>query len=105
MAVRLLALVLALATVAPTVRLADDLAFHAGGHHGRAEMPAMDAAAPDGAVDPGVTCHGHCGCHQLATLQADPVAPAPDALRPGYARVAASPVSVAPDRLTRPPRA
>lgn len=105
MAARMLALVLALAVVAPTAGLAEDLAFHSGRHHGRTEMATVDAAALGEAVDPGLTCHVHCGCHQLATLQADPVAPAPDVPRPAYLCFAEALASVVPDRLARPPRA
>lgn len=103
--VRTVMLVLALAVAAPSAGLAEDLAFHAGDRHRGTELTLAATAASPEATDPGVACHVHCGCHQVADLQGAPVAPAPDRTRPAYARADEVPVTVAPDRLVRPPRA
>ncbi|WP_331327807.1 hypothetical protein [Methylobacterium fujisawaense] len=103
--VRVVMLVLALAVAAPSPGLAEDLAFHAGDRHRGTELTVAATAAALEAADPGLACHVHCGCHQVADLQGAPVAPVPDPARPSYARTAEAPVAIAPDRLARPPRA
>ncbi|MCJ2095721.1 hypothetical protein MKK67_24940 [Methylobacterium sp. J-072] len=103
MLARVLALSLALSLAGPGVGLAADLAFHAGGHHDRVDGPSL--AEGGSSVDPGVTEHLHCGCHQVAPLETG--IPAPPAVpgRPVAVRIAAALPSVVPDRLPRPPRA
>lgn len=103
MAARLLALVLALSLAGPGVGLASDLAFHAGGEHGRSVGPSMADAG--GTVDPGVTAHLHCGCHQVAPLEIGFSGPLAIPDRPVAIRVTRARPSVSPDRLPRPPRA
>ena len=104
-AARLLALVLALSLVAPLSGYADDLAFHEGRRHA-AEVTVMDAAPAPDAGDPGLACHLHCGCHQVApTTAAGPVLPCLEAASPVYARFSETAPSIVPDRLPRPPRA
>lgn len=103
--VRLVMLAVALAVATPSAGLAEDLAFHAGDHHRGTELTVAAAWASPETVDPGLACHVHCGCHQVADLQGVPVAPAPDLPRPSYARTVEAPVAIAPDRLARPPRA
>jgi len=102
-AARMLALVLALSLAGPGVSLASDLAFHAGGEHGRSVGPSIADAG--GAVDPGVTAHLHCGCHQVAPLETGLVAPPAVPGRPVTDRIACALPSIIPDRLPRPPRA
>ncbi|WP_336490477.1 hypothetical protein [Methylobacterium nigriterrae] len=104
-AARMLTLVLALVVAAPVSGLADDMAFHAGGHHERTEALTVGSPSSADASDPGVASHVHCGCHQVAAMEHGPVPPAPDAARPRYARVTDVPSSVATNRLPRPPRA
>jgi len=105
LAVRMLALVLALSVAGPGVGLAADLAFHAGRHHAAGEGAALDALAATTAVDPGVAAHVHCGCHLVARLEAAMMVPPPGPGRPLRARLAQSHSSIDPDRLPRPPRA
>ncbi|MCJ2057282.1 hypothetical protein MKL09_12030 [Methylobacterium sp. J-048] len=102
-AVRMLALVLALSLAGPGVGLAADLAFHAGGHQDRSVGPSIEAAGS--AVDPGVTEHLHCGCHQAAPLEAAIAPPPAIPGRPVAVRIVRALPSVIPDRLPRPPRA
>jgi len=106
-AARMLALVLAvsmaLSLAGPGVGLAADLAFHAGGHHDRVDGPSLAQAGSR--VDPGVTEHLHCGCHQVAPLEIGIPAPPAVAGRPVAVRIAAALPSFVPDRLPRPPRA
>ncbi len=103
---RALVLALALFIVAHVAGVGEDLAFHAPRHHGLTEMAALDAAAPEEAADPGFACHLHCGCHQVAPPQVSAdVTLAPEFAALTYSWVAEMPASVAPDRLTRPPRA
>ncbi|GJD56474.1 hypothetical protein [Methylobacterium dankookense] len=104
-AARLLALVLALSLVAPVAGYADDLAFHESHGHA-AELTVVDAAPAPGTGDPGLACHIHCGCHQVApTAASGPVMPCLEAAPPVYARLSEMASSIAPDRLPRPPRA
>ncbi|EIZ87176.1 hypothetical protein WYO_0040 [Methylobacterium sp. GXF4] len=104
LAVRTLMLVLTFAFAAPSAGFAEDLAFHAGGHHRATELTVFEASAAPSSADPGLACHAHCGCHQLAYLDGAPLAPAPDRPRPSYARTAEAPVAIAPGRPARPPR-
>lgn len=108
-AVRMLALVLALSVaghgVEPGTGLAADLAFHAGGHHDAGEGAALEAPAAATRVDPGVAAHVHCGCHLVARLEAAVLMPPPVPDRPLRARLAQGHSSIDPDRLPRPPRA
>ncbi|MDP4006912.1 hypothetical protein [Methylobacterium sp. NEAU K] len=101
----MLALVLTLSIAGPGTGLAADLAFHAGSHHGRSEGPAVESASARTVVDPGVTEHLHCGCHQAAPLETGSVAPPAAPGRPIAARIAPARASVVGDRLPRPPRA
>ncbi|SDN65900.1 hypothetical protein SAMN05216360_11046 [Methylobacterium phyllostachyos] len=105
LAVRMLALVLALSVAGPGVSLAADLAFHAGGHHEVGEGAALDAPTASTAVDPGLAAHVHCSCHLAARLEAAAMVPPPVTGRPLRARLAQGHSSIAPDRLPRPPRA
>jgi hypothetical protein len=105
MAVHMLALVLSLSLAAPSVGLAADLAFHAGGPHGRSEAPALDATASSVQVDPGLGEHLHCGCHQAARVETGSVAPPAVPGRPLAAGLERALPSITPDRLPRPPRA
>lgn len=102
-AARMLALVLTLCLAGPGVGLAADLAFHAGGHHDRIDGPSLVEAGTS--VDPGVTEHLHCGCHQVAPLETGALAPPAAPVRPVAVRISGALSSVAPDRLPRPPRA
>lgn len=106
-AARTLMLVLTLAMAGPGIGLAADLAFHAETHHGAG--PAVEAAVSGtvsgAAVDPGLTAHLHCGCHQAAPLETGAVVPPPVPVRPIAARIAQAIPSPAPDRLPRPLRA
>ncbi|GJD63418.1 MULTISPECIES: hypothetical protein [Methylobacterium] len=103
-AARLLALVLALSLVAPVTGYADDIAFHQG-HRSVTEVSMADAAPGADATDPGLACHLHCGCHQVAPAVAgSPVVPCLEAMSPVYARVSETASSIAPDRLPEPPR-
>lgn len=104
-AARLLALVLALSLVAPVTGYADDLAYHDG--HRQASGVTLSASAPDtGETDPGLACHIHCGCHQVAPAAATgPVMPRIEAVPPVYASLTETASSIEPDRLPRPPRA
>ncbi|WP_244914004.1 hypothetical protein [Methylobacterium frigidaeris] len=64
-----------------------------------------DAAPGADATDPGLACHLHCGCHQVAPAVAgSPVVPCLEAMSPVYARVSETASSIAPDRLPEPPR-
>ena len=101
---RMLALVLALAVATPPAGLAADLAFHAGGHHSRSQGLVLDAPAAPANVDPGLSEHIHCGCHQAARLEAADVAPPAVPGRPLPAALAQGRPSISPDRLPRPPR-
>lgn len=106
-AARALALVLALAVATPFVGLAADLAYHQGHQgHGYAEFAEVsEEAASEKAVDPGVHCHLHCGCH-VAVSPHQPIAATPHlASRVSFTTLAASARSVFPDRLPKPPRA
>ncbi|MCJ2069270.1 hypothetical protein MKK75_10740 [Methylobacterium sp. J-030] len=105
LAVRVLALVLALSVAGPGTGLAADLAFHAGDRHAVGEGAALDAPAAATNVDPGVAAHVHCGCHLGARLEIAVTAPPPVPGRPLRARLAQGRPSVDPDRLPRPPRA
>ncbi|MER2268376.1 hypothetical protein [Methylobacterium oxalidis] len=102
---RMLMLVVALTFAARTAALAEDLAFHAGGHHGQIELPMIGTLSPTEAIDPGIACHIDCGCHVVATQENGPVAPSADVARPHFPRVAEAPFFVAPECLVRPPRA
>lgn len=103
-AVRTLMLVLTLAFVTPSAGLAEDLGFLAGRHDRGTELTAVETSASTTAADLGLACHAHCGCHQMADLDGAPFAPVPDRPRPSYARTAHALVSIASDRLARPPR-
>lgn len=103
-AARALALVLALAVAAPTA----GLAFHRGGHaHERAGLAITPDAMSDGmqAVESGLGCHVHCGCHVAVHPDDAAPAPLPVASRRSYDRLSETASSVSPDRLPRPPRA
>jgi hypothetical protein len=50
-----------------------------------------------------LSCHLHCGCHQLAAVAAGPVLPVLHTVKRVYARVTEKLSSLAPDRLLRPP--
>lgn len=103
---RALVLALALFMVAPAAGVGEDLAFHASRPHGLTEMAALHATAPAEAAGPGLACHFHCGCHQVAPLQVSAdVTPTPEFAGLVYARVAEIPTPIASDRLARPPRA
>ncbi|MDE3747844.1 hypothetical protein ACFQE0_20330 [Methylobacterium komagatae] len=104
-AVRTVMLVLALAFAAPSAGLVEDLAFHAGSRHRATELTSVEIFASSEAADPGLACHVHCGCHQVAALHGAPVAPTPDPRQPSYARTVEATAAIAPDRLARPPRA
>ena len=104
-AARMLALVLALSLVAPNPGYADDLAYHVGAQGHVTEMTCVDAAPNAGALDPGLACHLHCGCHQAAPVTAALAEPVFDGVRPLYAWLTETASSIAPDRLPRPPRA
>ncbi len=104
-AARLLALVIALSLVAPVTGYADDIVFHQG-HRSVTKVSVADAALSADAADPGLACHLHCCCHQVAPAVAGgPVAPCLEAVSPVYARVSETASSIAPDRLPEPPRA
>ena len=105
LAARMLALVLTLTVAAPGAGLAADLAFHAGGPHGRSAGPVLKAPTAPADVDPGLGEHLHCGCHQAARLEAFDVAPPAVPGRPLPGALAQGRPSVTPDRLPRPPRA
>ncbi|KNY20131.1 hypothetical protein [Methylobacterium sp. ARG-1] len=102
-AARRLALVLALCLAGPGVGLAADLAFHAGGHPERSVGPPVAEAGS--VVDPGVSAHLHCGCHQAAPLETGFSGPLAIPSRPVAIRAASPLPSVTPDPLPRPPRA
>ncbi len=104
-AARMIALVLALALAAPPAGLAEDLSFH--GRHGAVALDRAGAVAEAAhhAVDPGLACHVHCGCHVGASPCEAGLAPPPAPPRPRYARTRETASSVFPDRLPRPPRA
>ena len=106
LAARMLALVLALAVMAPLAGMAEDAAFHGGSHHGGTEAMAVGAASDADAADPGLACHLHCGCHQAApAVTGAPSIPCREAAPPVYARRSETASSIDPDRLPRPPRA
>jgi hypothetical protein len=102
-AARMLALVLALSLAGPGGGLAADLAYHAGGHQDRSVGPSVAEAGS--AVDPGVSAHLHCGCHQAAPLETGFSGPAAIPGRLVAIRGARPLPSITPDRLPRPPRA
>lgn len=103
---RALVLALALFMVASAAGAGEDLASHAFRPLGLTEMAASDATAPAEAGGPGLACHLHCGCHQMAPLQVSAdVTRSPEFEGLTYSRVAEMPASIAPDRLARPPRA
>ena len=107
-AARVLALVLAvmlvLSVAGPGAGLAADLAFHAGGaDHGRSVVETAGAAGT--AVDPGVSEHLHCGCHQAAPLEDAVLAPPVVPGRPVAVRISRALPSIIPECLPRPPRA
>jgi hypothetical protein len=102
-AVRLLALVLALSVSAPA-GMARDLDYHGRGHHPDVAVATVGAPADTDTADPGLDCHLHCGCHQLAAVAIGPVLLALDTARPVYARVTKKVSSLALDGLLRPPR-
>lgn len=107
-AARALALVLTLAVSVPTTGLAEDLAFHRGHPvHDRTELVTVSEVmpAPARTADPGITSHVHCGCHVAMPLDRPAAAPPAMPSRRCYARVAAVPTPIFPDRLPRPPRA
>lgn len=104
LAVRMLALLLALAITAPEAGLAADLHHHLGSQSGTLAM-APDPAVTAQSADPGIATHLHCGCHVAAPVSAaDPVLPLARP-RPRYGRVAAALPSLVPAPLPRPPRA
>jgi len=104
-AVRMLALVFALSVNAPVAGMAYDLDYHGRGYH--ADVGVANEGAPAGTdtADPGLDCHLHCGCHQLAAVAIGPALPPLDTTRPVYARMTEKISSLAPDGLLRPPRA
>lgn len=101
----MLALALALSLVAPPAGYADDLAYHGGGRGHVTELASVDAAPHADASDPGLACHLHCGCHQVAPLATAWAEPLFDGVRQRYARLTVVVSSVFPDRMPRPPRA
>ena len=104
LAVRVLALLLALFAAAPEAGLAADLHHHLGS---RTSTPVMtaEAAGTTQAADPGLATRLHCGC-PIAAAVSDPEPLLPAARpRPRYDRIALAPSSIVPDLLPRPPRA
>ncbi len=101
-AVRTLALVLAMALVAPgTIESAEPYRF-------ASPELSMSAASDDASAshaDGCVACHANCGCHQAINPEGSALAPTAVTGRPNYALVDAAVASVLPDRLPRPPRA
>jgi hypothetical protein len=102
--VRALAFVFALSISIPVAGLASDLDYHGRGQHAGAEFGTVGApSSTDAADDPGLSCHLHCGCHQLAAVAAGPVLPVLHTVKRVYARVIEELSSLAPNRLLRPP--
>ena len=102
LAVRALALLLALTLALPEAGLAADLHHHLDADHAALTVSPDSAVAPQ-AADPGLALHLHCGCHVAAPVSAvESVLPATRPLpRDGQAAEARS--SIAPDLLPRPP--
>ncbi|GJE25661.1 hypothetical protein [Methylobacterium organophilum] len=111
MALRALALVLALAIAAPMTGLAQDiafhqdLAFHEGHAHGQGLVTTEAGPAESPSVDPGIASHAHCGCHLVATLDSGGTVPMPAATRRYATAAALEPASADPVLPARPPRA
>jgi hypothetical protein len=102
--VRVLALVFALSVSAPMACLACDIDFHGRGQPARAERGTVGAPSTStDAADPCLSCHLHCGCHQLAAVAAGPVLPVVDSVKRVYPRVTEKVSSLPPDCLLRPP--
>ncbi|GJD33530.1 hypothetical protein [Methylobacterium aerolatum] len=114
LAVRLLAVWLALVTALPQAGFAADLHHHlTGPHAGEAQAghphPGLRTIATDSAAsqaaDPGLVTHLHCGCHSLAPASATAPILADPRSRPRYRLAAVSWPSTVPDLHPRPPRA
>ena len=104
LAVRALALLLALSVALPEAGLAADLHHHLGSRTTTLAMASQVEGATQKA-DPGIATHIHCGCHIAAPVSApDPV---PPMMRPRlrFDRIAQASTSIVPDLLPRPPRA
>jgi hypothetical protein len=103
-AVRVFALVFALSVSAPVACLACDIDLHGRGQPAGAELGTVSAPSTStDAADPCLSCHLHCGCHQLAAVAAGPVLPAIDSVKRVYPRVTEKVSSLPPDCLLRPP--
>jgi hypothetical protein len=101
-AVRVLALVFALSVSAQVACLACDIDFH--GQPASAELGTVGAPSTStDAADPCLSCHLHCGCHQLAAVATGPVLPVVDSVKQVYPRVTEKVSSLPPDCLLRPP--
>ena len=109
LAVRLLAVWLALVTALPQAGFAADLHHHLGeahpGDRHSVLIAAPDSVAVSQAADPGLATHLHCGCHSLAPASAAEPILADPRPRPRYGLAAVSRSSTIPDLLPRPPRA
>lgn len=101
-AVRMLALVLALALVVPG-------AVHSAEARRSVSHELSMSAQTDGVTsdhaDACPACHANCGCHQAVSVDGTPSIPSRVTGRASYATVATASGSVSPDRFPRPPRA
>lgn len=104
LAVRALALLLALSVALPEAGLAADLHHHLGSRPTTLAMASQVEGATQKA-DPGIAAHIHCGCHIAAPVSAPN--PVPPMMRPRlrFDRIAQASTSIVPDLLPRPPRA
>jgi len=99
-AARMLALVLALALMAPAAGWAEDAAFHAD----RSSVSVGTPGSADNDVDPCVALHLHCCSHQAIAATSDAGEPIHAAERTVYGTLDVAVATVFAERLPEPPR-
>lgn len=100
-AARMLALVLALALVAPTAGYAEDAAFHAE----QSTVSVGTNGHADSDADPCVALHLNCCPHQAIAVTADVGEPVQAVERTVYRTLDVAVATVFAERLPKPPRA
>lgn len=100
-AARMLALVLAVALMAPTAGWAEDAAFHTN----RSSVSVGTPGSADNDADPCVALHLHCCSHQAIAVTADVGGPIHAAERIVYRTLDVAAAAVFAERLPKPPRA